>query len=454
MASIYLNEKIAEGGFGLVFRVARTEQAVCGDMECRTRECVAKVMERKYAEQELNKLIHVRDKILDPEMRKSVVIDASMCEIDVVENYHGNPSITKEFGDPVIIVFENAGIDLFTYITSEDYSIPVNRTTLMQMEQFLYFLIILLFKYHMIHADIKCENIVYSHEKGYRLIDWGLATDLDTISTRMKSFKRNTVNADNLFYNLPIAYLYHNLSQGLIGRTGDPQEDYFTRKDIDILIGQVEPYFSNFQENMENEIAKANRYFNGQHTQELQLQIMLKYDVFAMGIVLIEQVSYWYFNLDSNSIIRKQLLLFIDYLLDRCVIGDVRKMDMFPELYLAYTSILLHPVVIDEIELTEEDIDHIISRRNEIKQNDPNFNLYLANFRKRNISGIWWNDDVLLPALDGASTEELEIVDSESHFSAIQEHAETDDISHGGGGTDKSNVHFPNRRMMKFYKKK
>jgi len=455
MGSIYLNEKIAEGGFGLVFRVDRTERAVCGEMDCRTRDCVAKLMERKDAKKELDILKDVREKILDPEIRKSVVIDASMCEIDEVENYYENSNITRHFDDPVIMVFENAGIDFFTFITSSHYTIPINSTTLMQMEQFLYFLIILLFKYQMIHADIKMENIVYSIEKGYQLIDWGLATTLertnDIMNNRLSS--EWIVNYDDLYYKLPIVHLYHNLSRGPIDRIEDLQKEYFTRF-MDNLLYLVNSYTSNFQEHMEKEIAKANEYFNGQNIEELQLQIMLKYDVFSMGIILLTQISCWYefCKYDYTGHFRvtmHQLQLFIDYLLDRCIIGDVRKMNTFPELYLAYTSFMLHPEVINEIGLTEEDINHLKSRRNEVNYNDPSFNMYLTDFLNDGVSGIKW--DIIEPPLepDGVSTEELKIVDRESHFSTISEHAETDDISHDGGGTDKSNVHFPNRSMVK-----
>ena len=175
------NNYIAAGSFGCVF--SNTTNLKCNTSQNTpihlSETKIAKILSKPNAELELKKydksLIKNHNTINSYNKdEKYFITKSSLCNpIDKLKLYNKKGACKLPIYDPVVIIYENGGEDLFVYLSKISFDIDKIKKILHNLKNIIEGLKIL-HSNNIAHCDLKINNIVIGKDdNNYRLIDFG-----------------------------------------------------------------------------------------------------------------------------------------------------------------------------------------------------------------------------------------------------------------------------------------
>ena len=161
-------DPIAAGSVGVIYKIDAKKDKT-GTVKCHQLPyCVVKMMTEDAADTEKKEMDAVSAQIVEDWDRNMILTQVYKVPIGRIKGLNAPPRAGYNTG----LVYYNAGDDLFKLLI-EDRSLKLDNHLILYLSNLLLFIARLTYKYQLIHHDLKCENITFTRERGFKVIDWG-----------------------------------------------------------------------------------------------------------------------------------------------------------------------------------------------------------------------------------------------------------------------------------------
>ena len=253
---VNISKFVAKGSFGCVYK----DPPIQCNIPCpenQKKKCqrgISKLMSEKNALEEKGLIDNLFENfIIDKSTRKNIshyfITNPHYCE--PLESSLINEKCTLSITKPSLLIYENGGLDLFRFweIILSRYNFFLKKYLLFILNNLTNILkaIGLLLKNHILHKDIKIENIVIGlKENNFRLIDFGLSIKYRDIIECLESLNNSNIICNNLldkytidsFFNLPVYTFFLNDKLKKLGESGS-----ITEEEENLLLNNIYVYY-------------------------------------------------------------------------------------------------------------------------------------------------------------------------------------------------------------------